>query len=323
MNHLTEQYLNPMFRLNKAYALNTDLSKAQNFSLSYNNRYLAFISGGHLQVIDLINNQAVLKNKSLSEAGLVLSYKWLPDRNGMIYLTQSHSNPDRPAALFSLDLDPATSNPRQVEPRLERSLNIFISEVMDIGVSTYTNNLFVLYRDEELKCKLMTIDIMKNINRLDDPLESILSLAVSNKYGTLYIESLKEGQKAIYAVIGRERHLVTDDPQEILLGCQDELLFIGELAGNTLREISLYTHNSSSIQYTKLLWQGDIPYARAEVFISSDQKVFILDKENIVIIYPDGSSKSKEILYRPVFSPVGKMYLEINPTRNEYFWRKS
>ncbi|HHV65502.1 MAG TPA: hypothetical protein GXX46_10585 [Peptococcaceae bacterium] len=322
LEHFTEQFLNPLFRLNKAYTLNVDLSTAQNITLSFNNRYLAYIAEGTLHVIDLTKNDLVITSKEKPEAHSILAYKWLPDRNSLLYIARTNSTQDSPIGLYSLDFDPLSSNSEQLEPRLERSINFPISNITDIQMSTYTNNLFVLYKDESSKSKLLTIDIMKNINRLDDPAELILAMAVSNKFGTLFLESQKGREKKIFAVQGRQKKIITANPKEILLGCQDEFIYIGKVENNYLQEIYLYTQNPSTIEFTKVLWQGSVLFTEPKVFISKDQKIFFMEKERMLIVFPNGSEKSKIIKSWPVLSPAGKMYLEIFTDDKEYYWRK-
>jgi uncharacterized protein with WD repeat len=216
----TEQLLNPSFRIDKPYSIKDDLCRASNHSLSFNNRYLAYISENLLNVIDLTNNKIVFSSLH-QRPNSILGYKWLPDRNSMVYLVKNNSDIDYTTSLFSLNFDTAPTAPTSnldftFSPKLDRLFNQFIHEIITIEVSTYTNNLYILYSDKDQNKRLITIDIMKNINRLDKATEHILAMSVSNKFGTVYVETSK---KSIYSVKGREWDLITDNPANKTIYC--------------------------------------------------------------------------------------------------------
>lgn len=325
LNLKTEHLLNAFYRFNKVYSLKTDLTKASDYNLSYNNRYLAFITEESLQILDLTTNKVVFRSEPARGGKLsILGYKWLPDRNSVIYLARNLQDANRPVSLYSLNLDsnvPLEGN-GLFEARLDRTLNLTIDKVKSIQVSTYTNNLYILYTNELNQNRLINIDIMKNINRLDNPGESVLEQAVSNKFGTLYVENVREGGKGVYSLKGREWRILSDNPQEILLGCLDKVVYTGKTVKDELREIICYSLDSGTNYSRTGLWQGRLPLLGLKAFISSDNKVFLQNTDRIDIIYPDGTvttidSKQSVI----VLSPTGKMYMEIDPVAQEYYWR--
>lgn len=320
-----EQLLNPSFRFDKAYDLNADLSEARGLSLSYNNRFLAYIAEDNLEIIDLTNNKVILTRLPPQAQISLLAYKWLPDRNGIVYLVQNSSDYNSAVSLFSLDLDNSSpSDPNfPPEPKLDRVLNLSIQEIISLEVSTYTNNLYLLYRTQDQNTRLITIDIMKNINRSDKAGENILAIAVSNKFGNVYVESKNEMSKAIFAVKGREWSLITENCEDILLGCQDNLIYIGRIEERSLRQIFFYTQGSQDTVLTKEInLQGDIQLKQKDVLISTDHKVLHQSSDTLDIIYPDGRYISKKIGDKTiVLSPTGKMYLEISPSAKKYYWR--
>lgn len=323
-----EQLLNPSFRIDQPYSLKNDLYGAYDYSLSYNNRYLAYIFEDSLNVIDLTNNIIVFSSSNQEPISSILGYKWLPDRNGMVYFAKNNSNSglDHTTSLFSLNFDTAFDNILAsnldfiFSPKLDRVINQFIHEIIRTEVSTYTNNLYVLYSNKKENKRLITIDMMKNINRIDKATEDILAMSVSNKFGTIFVETNKN---SIFAVKGREWNLITDNPAHMLLGCQDDLLFIGKTKGTSLQEVLLYSIGTSDNQGNKdVLWEGNIALNFHKVVISPDHKLLFQGAECLNIICPDGKYISKNISNNTiVLSPTGKMYLEILPKFNKYYWR--
>lgn len=322
----TEQLLNPSFRFDKGYSINVDLNNAHSFSLSYNNRYLAFVVQNYLEVLDLLNNQLVFCSLPAQESTF-LGFKWFPDRNGLVYLIGKNQNPAYSACLYSLDLEAILSSDSKSPfiPRLDRKINLPITEIIKIDMSTYTNNLYILYRDQNKNNKLINIDIMKNINRLEKDGEIVQNMSVSNKFGTLYIQSQNsnKGYERIYSMKGREWNLLTNDTGNILLGSQGGLLYIGKIEYNTLQEIYQYPENlPTAIPQKEAFWKGNIPLNYKDIIISTDQKIILQGTERLDMIFPEGQYISNKISDQTlVLSPTGKMYLEILPASNKYFWR--
>ena len=326
LNWKAEQLLNPFFRTDKAYKINIDLQKADSFGLSYNNRFLALIIGGEMQIIDLVKNQVVYTSNNLAlEDSVMLCYKWLPDRNSLVFLIRSKQANNNAESLYSIDLQTVSLPGNTPEAKLNRIFNLSVQEVSSIEISTYTNNLYILYRDKYAEQKLCKIDIMKNINSLNQPQEGIKAMSVSNKFGTVYLQSTGRDSNIIYSLEGVEKKIIADNPADLLLGCLDEKVFIGEVRNNRLQTINCLKRSENSGGQEVAVWQGDLVINSPEVLICSDDKILFKDEKSLDIIYPDGRSDHKQIVEGTniVLSPTGKMYLEIKPENQEsiYYWR--
>lgn len=322
----TKELLNPSFQFDQKAVLQADVSKAHSFSLSYNNRYLAYLSDGRLHVQDLISNQDVLSREVLPAEEMELAFKWLPDRNSLVYLSKKSEGVNRSPALWSLDLESNTGSGGRIDatPRQDRVLEIEFREIIGMEVSTYTNKMYILYRDQKLHNRLITMDIMMNINRLDDPEESIRALAVSNKFGTVYLETIKAGEKAILAVIGRERETVTDNHREILLGSWDDGLFTGLTENNMLREILYYSSDESGNRHKKSLWKGNISFQSSNVLISSVGKIMLAQDQRLDVVDLQGNLVSVTVPenHTVIPSPTGMMYIDLTPQTAEFCWKE-
>lgn len=320
-----EQLLNPLFRFDKPCLLNVDLSNSLCYNLSYNNRFLAFISDDSLNVVDLINNSIIFNSLSSENNSILLGYQWFPDRNSLIYLVQEVNDISRPILLYSLDFDTLQTNSNMnFEPRLNRVFSFPTQKILKIELSTYTNNLFLLLQDKNQKTELIKMDIMKNINRLHQVEEFIVSISVSNKFGVLYVESIHEANKKIYSIIGGERSIISDNTNDILLGCYDDVVFIGKTNDDMLQEIYLYPVGQEYNNNKVLFWRGNISLKDTNAYISADKKILLKGSQRLDILYPDGKHDTKKISNSIiVLSSSGKMYLEIVPSANRwrYYWR--
>ncbi|NLP44819.1 MAG: hypothetical protein GX351_09360 [Peptococcaceae bacterium] len=316
-----DQLLNPHYRIDKEYIINESLTEAENYSLSYNNKFLACVLHNNLKIIDLINNRVF--NLANNESSLI-GYRWLPDRNGLIYFTQSVTNNLKVLNLFSLDFE----SENQIKPKLDRIISLDIDKILEIEISTYTNNLYILSTNSSNETELIKIDIMKNYNKFNGPGEIITKIKVSNKFGILFLESFEKDQrKTITMLNGSKRTLISDDPNIVLLECSDNLLYTGKLDEGYLTEIYLYKvdNTNKQIDYKNrlLIWQGKIPYKDIKSTSCIDGNLLLKNFNFLYIIEPNGNSKKMKSNNKIVPASTGLMYLELieDELKTRYYWR--
>lgn len=323
-----KEILNPSIKYDKPYVLNSsiNINSADNFSLSYNNRYLAFTENHLLKIIDLMENRNVFSSDNLDKGTKILNYKWLPDRNSLVFFCMKNTLKDnRLVQLYSLQLESG-----KYKIKLDREFKNFPStfNISKIEISTYTNNLYLLVDINKNK-KLMKIDIMKNINWLDYPQEKITEAVASNKFGTLYIQSIKGSIKQITALTGTIRKLISTDPDTVVLGCRDNKLYLGNIIGNKLIRVYKYIDNSKLANKSQKLsltqiWEGEILFKNPEITIGLENEIIIKNGNSIDIIFNNGVSKHITTEGSiTIIPPNGKLYLELVCQKNQtiYFWR--
>jgi len=332
LNWQAEQLLNPSLHINQAYVLKTDLSQADGFVLSYNKKLLAYRSGRYLEVIDLTTNKKIFSKCPEKDAAKIVGFAWLPDRNSMVYLIREQ-NKNAITSLYSVDFSTGSSELNSFEPMMDRELSLAVNQVLQIEMSTYTNNLLILFQDDNQTRQLITMDIMKTLNRVNQQGEEILYIAVSNKFGSIYVESRMETNKAIDIYQAGSKNRISVDPEDILLGCRDDKIYIGKISGNILREVTVYQEQTSGPAMTgTVIWQGEIPYTEIETKISSTNQIMIKSKGRLDVIsangkhqslkLPDGSATRSNAVI--VLAPMGDLYLELLPgnEKSVYYWRK-
>ncbi|NLI93979.1 MAG: hypothetical protein GX434_17820 [Peptococcaceae bacterium] len=326
LNWKADELLNPFFRLNRSYSVDAELKNAHRFTLSYNNKFLSCISDNELCIINLTSNKKIkYKEDPVIAEGIILGYKWLPDRNSLLYVKK---NPlTGVSSVYSLDLDEisVSGSGAGFDATLERTINFPMEQIFDIQISTYTNNLYFLYKDQEAKHKILKMDIMKNINRMDNPNEEINKIFVSNRFGNLFLESREGTIKTILSQLDRERTVLTEGEKNILLGCEDNKVYIGKLKDSLLEGIFsiLVDPNGKKLQ-TQEIWQGEIPYDPVYVRVSADDKVMIQNTRRLDIIRADGKHDSRNMPEGTVvLSDTGKTFMQIIPGRDSlvYYWR--
>jgi len=332
LNWQAEQLLNPSLHINQAYVLKTDLSQAYGFALSYNKKLLAYQAGRYLEVIDLTTNTKIFSKCPEEDAAKIAGFAWLPDRNGMVYLIREQ-NKNAVTSLYSVDFSTGSSELNSFESMLDRKLSLAVNQVLQIEMSTYTNKLFILFKDDNQTHQLITIDIMKTLNRVNQQGEEILNIAVSNKFGSIYAESRMGTDKAIDVYQAGSKNPISVDPEDTLLGCRDDTIYVGKISGNILQEVTVYQVQPSGPAMTEaVVWQGEIPYAETETKISSANQVIIKSRGRLDVISTNGkhqwlrlpdmsATESNAVI---ILAPTGDLYLELLPGNEKsiYYWRE-
>jgi len=324
LDRQADYVLNPHWRTDKVYKLNTDLAEAHSFNLSFNNRYLAYLSAGILEVVDLLQNKKIYSSEGSGGPNLgspaVLAYQWLPDRNSLVFILRGIQQQNVVNALYTLDLENMLSaEAGSVEASLVRALNLPIQEISSIEISTYTNNAYLFYRSDGARQRLARIDIMKNINSLDREGEEIEAVSVSNKYGKVYVQR-KDG--GIYMLSGNARELVSDNTADILLGSFEDKVLVARVLNGQLLQIRSYSGQGGRIvPEPELFWQGEIPFQRPERVICTESRVILQSAQGVEVALAGGGSLRPELNNGdiPVVSPNGRLMMVINLNKKSLF----
>ena len=204
-----------------------------------------------------------------------------------------------------------------VQPRIEKRINPQITELYSLGlpnsdestaptdsfnqtidnfsagakieelvVSTFTNFMYFTVKNESTEL-LMQIDIMKHVRTLSKSGESIDNMVASERNGTLYIDSKIGTTRQVIALDGTNRHVISKDNNDRILGIRAGKIYIGEIQGNELIKIKTTPDlpeltNSPSL---KTEWQGSIPFgnnvrtligAKGQMIVYNHQTAYIV-----------------------------------------------
>lgn len=132
---------------------------AHDIKVSFNGMYAGYITDGKLEILNLKTRKS---QKTFDFGGDELSYyRWLPDRNMVIYAFQS-SNGDSCSAqisTFELDSEVERSYPA-IKGLPERG------KVTDIELSPLTNIVYVKVITSETKSRIYKFNIMDNLSSI-------------------------------------------------------------------------------------------------------------------------------------------------------------
>jgi len=160
------------------------------------------------------------------------------------------------------------------------------AKIEDLVVSTFTNFMYFTVKNESTEL-LMQIDIMKHVRTLSKSGESIDNMVASERNGTLYIDSKIGTTRQVIALDGTNRHIISKNNNDRILGIRAGKIYIGEIQNNELVKIKTtpdlpeLTNNPS----LKTEWQGSIPFgnnvrtligAKGQMVVYNHQTAYIV-----------------------------------------------
>jgi|SRR5680860_148959 len=186
--------------------------------------------------------------------------------------------------LYSLELP---NSDEDTKP--EDSLNTFdppsggekISEggkIEQFIVATSTNLMYLTVKKGSTQL-LMKIDVMKEVSTLNKPGELIDNMATSDRYGTLYFDSIVGTNHQVIALEGTNRRIISDNFDDRILGISKGKVYIGQVENNQLVNIKTTTDlikltNNPSL---KTEWEGSIPF--------NDDVRWLIGAKGQIVIY--------------------------------------
>lgn len=182
--------------------------------------------------------------------------------------------------IYTLELPPSDEEQTLPDDRFNRSIESFPAggKIQQMVVSTFTNLIYLAIENNGA-FQLMEIDIMKNVRNLNRSGEKILQMAASDKFGTLYIKSKQNQKEEIMALNGWERKVISSDPDDIILGNRNGVLYLGKVQDGNLVNIRSAQENTTDKSLVfDIMWEGSIPFTQSSrIIIGAENEIIIYD----------------------------------------------
>jgi hypothetical protein len=189
--------------------------------------------------------------------------------------------------LYSLEL-PNSDESTAPTDNFDQTIDNFSAggKIEDLVVSTFTNSMYFTVKNESTEL-LMQIDIMKHVRTLSKSGESIDNMVASERNGTLYIDSKMGTTRQVIALDGTNRHIISKNNNDRILGIRAGKIYIGEIQNSELVKIKItpdlpeLTNNPS----LKTEWKGSIPFgnnvrtligAKGQMVVYNHQTAYIV-----------------------------------------------
>jgi hypothetical protein len=251
-------------------------------SASFNGRYIGYMKGGELVVLDSANGN---ENSVVGlGTGKLTYFKWLPDREMIIYSLSLPQN-------GYYDIQIATYNVESGEKRIYPEISGLPdgSEVDDIKLSILTNTVYVKVKTKSLHSQVYRFDIMDNCKLIMTADEGILMEQ------TMYNDNLVyENNGYIYVRNGNdnvEKQLKLDC-KAVLLGIDlTDRVYVGEQDESGKISSIFYGKINERINET---WESIAlykPVSRENIIITDGGAIYELVEEEKCIRSIDGLSE--------------------------------
>lgn len=284
-------------------------------SVSYDDRFLVFRNGASMEIYDF-NQQKVIWQQAAYPSGRLLAYKWLPDRDSLIFFVSGiGSDPEKPHSktltIHSIELDSSTS---QADDRFTAELPYYLenTKITDISLSTVTNLLYFC-SEQGNRSFLYELDVMKNVKLLNHSGEDIEHLAVSPNNGALYFNSNTPSTQQIMALNSNSRVQVASNPADVVLGLCNQKVYLGTVEGGNLVKIWTTADNQPSSERPNfdLYWEGKIPWNSASKITISNAALLIYSEKQLHRITLKGTDTISHS-GTPILSQSGNYYWLVN-----------
>lgn len=272
-------------------------SGANRIKLSYDASFVGYYSNEKLEVFDVINEKVVkIINHGEDDINF---FKWLPDRNILIYAVKINDDEGRGVQVFTYD---ASSNIEKDYPRI-MTKGTYESEVLDIVLSPLTNVVYTKVKVNDKDAIIYRFNIMEQM-------AYIMKTNINTKiFETMYADNLlyQENDKIyIRSNAKGTTNQVLLSGRICLLGVDSEdRTYIGEFNGQG--QIWKYYYGKIDVLFKN--WNEVLlkkPVLSTDVFVSLGGKVQErLEDESCVLEVEN----NKKIKYKNEFIDITNDYL--------------
>lgn len=282
-------YVNFIFLNRKAQIVATDFSvsrfvtnskfkteipeNATDIKLSYDNAYAGYLMNGSIEIMDLTKKTT----KTIkSQSGEITFYKWMPDRNILIYAVKQAKNNNRSIQLVTYDI---ASENEKTYPKISISSQTG-GEVSQIELSPLTNVVYAMVKDGE-RAKIYRYDIMSYSSFIMYTSLDTVIKETSFEDNLIYQDEAKNiyfKNNTQYAT----KKLALEKKALLLNVDSEDKVFVGLLDNHNKIEKILYGKLTENIEQwnSKIL---DIPLSKNDIIISTEGKIFTKSDENSIM----------------------------------------
>lgn len=256
-------------------------SGAENIIVSYNGLFAAYTIGGDIEIMDIQKRKSI---KTLKPSdGELTYYRWLPDRDMLIYSTKTDSKGKGQVGVSTYEIDTMLDRSYpQIKGLAEGST------VLDIELSPLTNLVYVLIKTGESRTKLYKYNIMDDLSFIMNggPAFAMKETAYTD---TLFYQDGEKNVRMRNGKSGKSSTVLQNSHARLLAVDSEDRAYIGSLNGDgRITDLIFGKPEQSSKEWEKLTLKA--PASPEDVFITPEGSVYMADRAGEKIVRPDGSA---------------------------------
>ncbi|WP_291559844.1 MULTISPECIES: hypothetical protein [unclassified Clostridium] len=263
-------------------------SDVEKVSVSYDSKYLSYIKNNLLTVVKVQDGQT--DEITLEPDAEVSFYKWLPDRNRVLFVEKIVNYGSSKLTLYSYDVKKKDKSLIK-----EFDWNEESAIVEDIAISTLTGLTYVKIVDSENVSSIYRIDRMGTMTKTYTVPRHISNMELLRREDILLYEG--EVYNQVYSSQTSEVLYFPEYERITILGRDDEdKIYIGGLENGLVNKIfyGCITEDTSQWQQIAL----DVSTENQNIYISAEGNIYIHDKDNKIV---REQKSNKETIYEGGF----------------------
>lgn len=241
--------------------------------VSYDGNHAAWLLSGKVYVYDLKNkkSQDIIEDSN----GDINYYKWLPDRNIIIY---SISNATGKVNVMTKDIETGTDHDYPVISGLAKN-----SEVKDIELSPLTNVVYVKVQTSPTRARIYKYDIMDNLSYIMI-FEGSSTIKEANLSDRLFYDE-GNGRVMVWDGKRKSKSRISTDNKVSLIGVDaEDNLYVGnkDSQGNITKLTYSRQDKDSDGKWHEINLK--VPCDKNDLIVTKSGGVYMVDKSSKVVI---------------------------------------
>lgn len=250
---------------------------AEDIKVSQNGRFAGYISGDKLHILD-VRSKKVSKTFGNGKDKIPF-YRWLPDRNMIIYSIQSKDGKQGSVKITTYDLDSGVERSYPEISGLQEG-----SFLADLELSPLTNVVYAKVKVSDTKAKVYKFNIMDNLKFVMNmaPDEDMRETGYTDrllyeKGGKLYVRDGRTGSASLLAFKNNMALLYIDS---------EDKAYAGQLNSEKAVENIFYGEPGKEAAKSWKQVKLERPALPEDILISASGMIFIQEKEEHAVYNP-------------------------------------
>ncbi|MDP4091795.1 MAG: hypothetical protein Q8920_00365 [Bacillota bacterium] len=260
---------------------------ATDLKVSFDGSYLAYFKNGNLELYDIKNKK---EKKTISGDGNIISYyRWLPDRNMIIYAVAA---PESQAGRVQIYTDEMDTDVVRDFPEIRRNLTRG-SKIVAIELSPLTNVIYCKIATSDTKAVIYKFDVNRNVDFVMSALQGTLIKETAYVDNLIYQDSrnkinVRSGANANTTV------LPLKNKGALLEVDAHDMVYAGELDNNGDVTKVYYGNLTSDFKDWSTV-NLEKPVKPEEIYVSQNGIIFEVDESSNTLY---DITHSKNIAYK-------------------------
>lgn len=244
---------------------------ASDIKVSFDGTFAGYIDGGNLEIIELTTGKKI--KTFAPETGELSYYRWLPDRNMVIYTVCAPKGSSATVTIntFELDLEMERSYP----PINKLPTG---SRVQDLELSPLTNIVYVKVNTSETKSRIYKFNIMDDLSFIDTMASDVEIKALNYSDSLTYAEGsklrIRNGISGALSTVSFESSIAL-----LAIDSKDNI-YVGEL-NEEERVVRIY--HGKTEDFKEKIWEVvelESPLLPRNISVTPDGSIYVTSEAN-------------------------------------------